>query len=502
MAAKTKPNISQVDSILDYVRPGYTLRPGQEKQLLELEVAWNKADVFVLQDPVGFGKSLLADTLARWLAAAGMRTNLTTPRVLLQQQYTDEFTDLPSLKGKARYACNTKGYKSCGEYHDINETHCAGCPYTKDRKKCQDADVAVLNSHSYMFASDEMYKEVLVIDEAHNILDVLSDNYTLNIWQKENYPDNILTHGDLAVWLEGEAAKIDRNIAAGGLTKPQQLKLRRRKASYMRVVDGIMKAPASFFVERTHDWYRGRKMELLRVRPTTAQHLPHNLWPRGKVKKLVLMSATIHELDIQRLGLSGRRVMYFKGDSAIPADRRPFVAEGVANMAYKYQELNTPVVCRRVNELAEIHAGGKGIVHATYALVPAMKKHLTGPRYLWHTQENKEEVYQQFRDSKDDVILVACGMSEGIDLAGVDYTWQSIVKVQYPSLADKLNEKQCREEPNYYNWRTVRTIVQQYGRICRGPEDFGVTYMLDAGFKDFYRRTKHLWPDYLEITWK
>lgn len=489
-------------SILDFVRPGYTLRPGQQQQLLEIEDSIHSWDVAVLQDPVGFGKSLLADTVARWLAAHDMRTNLCTPKVVLQQQYTDEFKDLPSLKGKARYSCKSKGYNSCGDYADINETHCAQCPYVKAKKDCQDNDVAILNLHSYLFASDDMYKDVLIVDEAHNLLDVLSDMYTLNIWQSENYPDNLATHGDLAVWLEGETRRFDRQLSLGGLTKPQQLKLRRKKANYLRVVDGIMKAPASFFVERTDDWHRSRKMEVLRIRPTTAQHLPHTLWPRQKVKKLILMSATINDLDVQRLGLGGRRVKYFRGASAIPADRRPFIAEGVANMAYKYQELNTPVVCKRINELAAQHVGEKGIIHTTYALTTAMKNHLTGPRYLWHTRENREEVYQQFLDSTDDVVLVACGMSEGIDLAGVAYGWQAIVKIQYPSLADKLNDKQMREEPNYFNWRTVRTIVQQYGRICRGPEDYGVTYMLDAGFKDFYRRTRNLWPDYVEITWK
>lgn len=494
---------SKVKGILDYVPKGYTVRPGQREILLNIEANWHTCDVIVIDGPVGFGKSLVARTLAAWVnGAAGLSTAICTPRVLLQDQYTAEFTDLPSLKGRSRYQCKTKGYKSCDEYHGINEGNCAQCPYIKARKACEEAPAAILNVHSYMYTNE--YKDVLVIDEAHNILDILSENYTLNIWSSENYPDNLATHGDLAVWLEGETWRFDRQLSAGGLTKPQQLKLRRKKSAYLRVVEGIMKAPASFFVERTDDWLRGRKMEVLRIRPTTAQHLPHTLWPRQKVKKLILMSATINDLDVQRLGLGGRRVKYFRGASAIPADRRPFIAEGVANMAYKYQELNTPVVCKRINELAAQHAGEKGIIHTTYALAATMKNHLTGPRYLWHTQdaENKDQVYRQFLASTDDVVLVACGMSEGIDLADDFGRWQVIAKIQYPSLADKLNEKQMREEPQYFNWRTVRTIVQQYGRICRGPEDYGVTYMLDAGFKDFYRRTRNLWPDYVEITWK
>jgi hypothetical protein len=43
---------------------------------------------------------------------------------------------------------------------------------------------------------------------------------------------------------------------------------------------------------------------------------------------------------------------------------------------------------------------------------------------------------------------------------------------------------------------TARTTVQQAGRICRTPTDYGITYILDASFASFYRRATDRKPNY------
>ena len=78
-------------------------------------------------------------------------------------------------------------------------------------------------------------------------------------------------------------------------------------------------------------------------------------------------------------------------------------------------------------------------------------------------------------------------------------------------MADKLIAKWASEDSPWYNWMTARTIEQQVGRICRGPDDFGKTYIVDLAFGNipkkrpgFVQRAHKLFSkDFLEsITWE
>jgi Rad3-related DNA helicase len=63
--------------------------------------------------------------------------------------------------------------------------------------------------------------------------------------------------------------------------------------------------------------------------------------------------------------------------------------------------------------------------------------------------------------------------------------FQAIVKVPYPSLADRwINEKRKRNE-QWYSWQTVLRIVQAYGRSVRSKDDWATTYVLDSAFGNF-----------------
>ncbi len=483
-----------MSNILSFVPSGVTLRPVQVKALLDVEAAWSWSEVIVIPGDVGFGKSIVAYVIAAWQRHNNKSTAIITPRVLLQEQYAEAFTDLPVLKGRDRYDCITKGVKTCKDYNEFCERYCEGCPYLTSKTRAVTEPIGVFNFQSY--TRNKVSKEVLVIDEAHNTIDFLSDNYTLNVWKKvEKCPENLNTHGDIAIWLEKRIKQLKaESYALSEANKSKRSKINNKIYRYQQVIDGLVKAPTNFFIEHTTDYYRGKEQPLLRVRPITVKYVPHTLWPRNKVSKVVLLSATINNLDIDRLGLSRRRVTYLNCENPIPADRRPFVVDPAANMAWKYQAKSLPLLAKKIEELSERHKGEKGIIHIPYSLAYKLKQLLSGDRYLWHTRDNKDTVYQQFRNSEDDAVLVACGMSEGIDLVEEYGRWQVIAKIMYPSLADALVKKQLQEDPIWYNWVTARTIRQQCGRITRSPTDFGVTYMVDAGFRDFFRRTRDMWP--------
>ena len=224
--------------------------------------------------------------------------------------------------------------------------------------------------------------------------------------------------------------------------------------------------------------------------------VPHNFWPKDKVKKIILLSGTFNDEEMSKLGVSTKRVATFEAYSPIAPENRPVIFIPTATMSFKYQEISIPVIAEKIIEIAADHAETKGIIHLPYALQDKFAELLLGDRYIFHDRDNKMAKYKLFKQSKEPKILVASGMSEGVDLPYEDGRWQIIPKVMYPSLADGLMKKYMKEDGAWYSWLTVRTLVQQTGRICRTPTDFGETFILDNAFKNLIRFNRRLFPSY------
>jgi Rad3-related DNA helicase len=481
--------------------------------LLEVEQNWQEYDVLCIDAPVASGKSLISIIIADWQNAHKNSAAILTPKAMLQDQYQRDFPSILSLKGKHKYLCEKcekNGYKSCGEFHDVSDFYWDTCPYPKLVSEAMDADQVILNFHSHLFngMSRDMYKDTLIIDEAHNLVPMLSDIYKLTIWEhKEPESANLHTKDDIILWLSDKIEELDKEVkrlrAIYGRDKKKMGKTVRKKVMdsvrsllrYKMIKEGLSAPQELFSIARKEAVYgRSRKRQTcLEVQPISLKTVPHQMWPDQEVKKLVLLSATMYDKDIDRLGLARKRVKYIKCESPIGADNRPIVIAPVASMSYNELKTSVPVVSNNIQRVADHHSG-KGIVHITYGLVYHFKKYLKGDRYIWHTEETREEAYKEFIASKGNKILMACGMSEGIDLAGSEFEWQVIAKAIFPSLSDHLQRHFLERDPLVYTLETVRTTVQQTGRICRTPTDYGITYILDKSFASFYRRSTML-PD-------
>jgi Rad3-related DNA helicase len=82
--------------------------------------------------------------------------------------------------------------------------------------------------------------------------------------------------------------------------------------------------------------------------------------------------------------------------------------------------------------------------------------------------------------------MVASGLYEGVDLAGDLGRWQLLLKVPYPSLGDPAIKHKAETSAEWFCWETLRPTLQSMGRICRGPDDQGTSYVLDAAFERLY----------------
>jgi len=218
------------------------------------------------------------------------------------------------------------------------------------------------------------------------------------------------------------------------------------------------------------------------------------LWPKS-VKKIVLLSATINEIDVHELGLDRHHdVVYHHCGSPIPPSVRPIYYQPHVNMAYKNKELSIPVLAECINAVLA-DKPESGIIHTTYADANALRPFLSNPRLLWHTHDNKQMVYNQFiTGARNGRVLVGSGFTEGIDLKGDLARWQILTKVPSLSLADPAVAMKAQSDPGWYAWQSVKNLIQASGRVCRTPEDYGETYIFDSQFKRLYTDRRYLFP--------
>jgi Rad3-related DNA helicase len=76
---------------------------------------------------------------------------------------------------------------------------------------------------------------------------------------------------------------------------------------------------------------------------------------------------------------------------------------------------------------------------------------------------------------------LASGCSEGVDLPG-DVCRVNIVPLLYRlNIGDAVIKKRMAKEDGrqWYNYETVKALIQQAGRSTRGTEDYSITYVLD-----------------------
>ena len=119
----------------------YTPRKEQQDCLnfIDSEYKKNKENKFFLLNlPVGVGKSHLALMIADWYSKnvnSAARYDIITNSKILQDQYVDTYSSINDLKGKenyefSQYAC------SCAqgqEFNRLNKTTCDACPHSGAR---------------------------------------------------------------------------------------------------------------------------------------------------------------------------------------------------------------------------------------------------------------------------------------------------------------------------------------------------------------------------------
>jgi superfamily II DNA or RNA helicase len=111
---------------------------------------------FLLNLPVGVGKSHLALMIADWYRKNVNRTtkiDIITNSKLLQDQYSNTYASISDLKGKENYECEQYSC-SCSqgsEFNRLNKTSCDSCPYNNARESYMAGGISLTNFYLYIY---------------------------------------------------------------------------------------------------------------------------------------------------------------------------------------------------------------------------------------------------------------------------------------------------------------------------------------------------------------
>jgi Rad3-related DNA helicase len=443
--------------------------------------------------------------------------------MLLQDQYQRDFESLGM-----RTICSVSNYTCFGERAEgrANKITCSSekierckdCPYNRDKALFNLSPYKITN-YSFFLNGNSSFKphKIAILDEAHNIPEELSRYVEFSIGQKycEKYKIPFLkksTDKEAISWIveafipsaKKNLVKIITDIKSLEGKFHTDIMLETKYDSLLKEKDSIKRSISNAeslvgayiseewvysYIEATDT--AGAKIEFKPI--DVGSYAKSIIF--DKFEFVLLMSATVisKENFCKMLGLDPKEVGYIKLASPFPIENRPVNYFPVGGMNAKNIDETLPTLAKAVEAILDFHKGEKGIIHAhNYRIAQYLYDNIDTDRLLIHDSKTRNIVLEEHTETDKPTVLLSPSMQEGVDLKGDLSKFQVICKIPYPYLGDKLIKKKMERWKWWYDYETLKTIVQSVGRSIRTEEDVAITYILDSDWKRFSAR---VWKD-------
>tara|TARA_R100001244_G_scaffold25113_2_gene25443 strand:- start:98766 stop:100430 length:1665 start_codon:yes stop_codon:yes gene_type:complete len=541
--------------LIDECFPFDEFRPGQRACIESICDAFNDGKKFViLEAPTGSGKSVIGMTLANMVK----NSYYLTIQKILQDQLIKDFESeaTKALKGRNAYPCDywprwekkhadNPGMLGLMEKARKDPTlgrtllptvNCATgycltadgkgktafcfpkgfekeklkdslCPYWQAVSGAKESKTCIMNFHSFLYQTQvsERFgpRELLIIDEAHNAEPQLMDFVALKLSDKRfrkqgiTFPKLHTAEAYADFFRENELQdRIADVVRVANYTKDFKSSEEWKKVLLQYNI--FMGSVSSG--EWIPKWEDGRGYSTITLKPIYVDKHAHR-YLFGHGEQTLMMSATILKAKViyDSLGIDPKNAYAYRMKNRFPLKNRPIYFQPSGSMSYKNKDTTLPKLLKDIEKIASEYPGKKGIIHThnfsicNYILENGSQE--LKERILFQKEfNNKDEMLKTHADS-DDTIIMAPAMHEGLDLKGDLGRFQIICKVPYPSFQEN-EQLRIRMDVNkdYYPWLTALKLVQSYGRCIRSETDWADTFVLDADFEDFQRRSHKLLP--------
>ena len=519
------------------------MRPQQEDAIdFALNECINSGKKFIIIEAgTGVGKSAVGLTISRYMAenvptTASPGAYFLTTQKILQEQYVKDFGGLcgqmKSIKSSSNYTCSYNKKTSCAESLRALRTAEKGsmfwractfnCVYRNAKDGFLKSPEGVTNFPYFLaetqYAGKLTPRQVLVIDEAHNVAAELSKFIEITIssrfcksflgfdipsqttpakyvtWIKDTYVPTIsgkLKH--LEQMLEKYVGLKEKIKSGEFASLAKKFEIMDKHVCKVRRFLELYSSENWVLNEILADGRSGRKIEFKPI--DVAPFADEMLYRFGDV--IIFMSATIldQEAFMECIGIPKDQCAFISLTSPFPVENRPVIYSGIGKMSSKTIDDTLPRMAEAVKAIMAQHKLDKGIIHChSYKVANFLKRNIRSNRLLIHNSENREVILEKHMKGKKATVLLSPSMTEGVDLKGDLSRFQIICKVPYPYLGDKLVRKKMNKWKWWYPLQTAKTIVQAAGRSVRSKDDTAVTYILDTDFEMFYNRNRSMFP--------
>ncbi len=534
----------------------YKPRKEQKEALnfIESEYQKNKLNKFFLLNlPVGSGKSHLALMIADWYKKnvnRMARVDIITNSKILQDQYSGEYESICDLKGKENYECQSYSC-SCAqgsEFNRLNKTSCESCPYSNARESYISGGVSLTNFYLYILYA--MYNpklmesrdaRVLIVDEAHEFDDVMSDFVSIKITEiivkKFKFSNeyeimkrlkgvtSIANYVEFLKFLGSEILTTIESMETGMSSTSRNVKQDKRDLKINKLIGGknsdvkMMQLATDLkqyqtkieiflkeYKENPNNWVLETNYnEKLRQKELSLEPI----WAYDYLDKyvfshydmVILMSGTILDKNLfcQLNGLDVTKAVYYSIRSPFNPKNRPIYYMPVGKMSYKSKEETFKRYIPYIQKLLDKYKNKKGIIHTnSFELAKWIEGSIKDPRLIFHDSTNKDEILRFHKESDKPTVIVSPSMDTGVSFDNDDARFQIIAKVPYPSLGSQKNKLRQSNNPDWYSWKTVSGIVQMTGRPVRSNLDYADTIIIDGSFGDVIKHSSHFLPDWIQ----
>jgi Rad3-related DNA helicase len=534
----------------------YKPRKEQKEALsfIDSEYQKNKLNKFFLLNlPVGSGKSHLALMISDWYRKnvnKMARVDIITNSKILQDQYADTYGSIADLKGKENYECESYSC-SCAqgaEFNRLNKTSCESCPYSSARENYISGGISLTNFYLYILYAiynpklmENRGAKVLIVDEAHEFDDVMSDfisiKITENVVKKFKFSNeyeimkklksvsSISDYVEFLRFLNGEIITTTEDMEKGMSSAPRNVKSDKRDLKISKVlktkntdvrimnlvtdlkqyqlkIEVFLKEykenPNNWVLES--NWNEKTKQKELSLEPIWAyDYLDKYVF--SQYDMVFLMSGTILDKNLfcQLNGLDVTKAVYYSIASPFPLRNRPIYYMPIGKMSFKSKEDTFKRYIPYIKKLLDKYKNKKGIIHTnSFELAKWIEDSIKDPRLVFHDSSNKDEVLRMHMETEEPTVIVSPSMDTGVSFDNDSARFQIIAKVPYPSLASQKNKMRQNNNPDWYSWKTVSGLIQMSGRPVRSDKDYADTIIIDGGFGDVIKHSSQFLPDWIQ----
>lgn len=521
--------------------PFETFNSGQKETIISTIKALMKGTPHVIiSAPTGSGKSAIAITIHNVLKRIhrDYRTCIITSTIGLQKQYKQDYPDLLDLKSKVHYSCNkgAPGYMSQECLQKIYSKQCdkASCPYLIARDSWVNCpDIKTTNSSFYITAGPAILSnleddrlDLTVIDECHEIDKVVIENTSIAFKLKDGYkriqqqwrsfmdyyselitillkqfPEDrhfnfkLLTESDIdsicVMFKECVRIADQLNKKADQLKNADAVAMKLASQDLLEFSKNLSFLMDPSFQSPYYKWIVTKSETEYKIVPLSTRTYRTQGVLFSKANQHIHMSATICGVKeyAENLNIAEGDYVFIETHNPIPEENRPVYMDETLqiNRGTDPKDI-TALVDRIISK-----ESGNGVIHTVSFKLANDILNNSKHKKRMIVSNNREEILD-FLDTHNNGIVLSPSIETGYDFKGDLARWQIIAKIPFLNLGDLYVSERKKLNSAWYIRETVLRFIQSAGRVCRGVNDYGKTYVIDRNVFRLIQQNEELYP--------